>query len=968
MTQGWSRWLTGAVTIGMALPLVFGQLPGGFTDEGVVTGLDKPIALSFLPDGQLLLVQKGGEILRVDLSSTPAVTSSYLTITDIDTVGERGLLDLALDPNYATNGQFYVYYSNFSAERFRIARFVDTGGVASLVSETVIWEDNEDVSGSAHLGGGLDFGPDGCLYLTTGDEFEPGQAPNLARAGGKIIRIHRDGAIPIDNPFQDGPGGNLDEIWAYGLRNPFRARWDLETERFFVAEVGGNESISWEDVHIATAGANLGWPQCEGPCLNPDFPECICGVHDDPLFRYPHTDGGAAVIGGIVYRGNQFPATFQGAYFYGDYVRGQLRYLTFDPSGETVLGDTDFLNTVGPIVALEQGPDGSLYYANLDGDLRRIIYNDGNQGPVIQTAAASLTSGPGPLQVQFSGQASDAEGDPLHYRWVFGDGGEANQPNPLYTYNQNGVYEAQLEVSDAGHTVLSAPLTIRVGMPPAISITSPPDGLLFRAGETIAFHAVASDPDGTISDSDLAWNIRFLHNDHTHPAIDLLIGSSGELVIPSSGHDFSEETGFRLTARVTDADGLITTQAVTILPDKVDLLFDTNPSGLTVEVNGLPRTTPYVLDTLIGFRHEIRVPAVLCGAQPGLVFANWSQGGGPSQFLTTPDQFQAYTATYVPGSVGDCNGNALPDTCELREPRSALFFDGNGDLIDIPDQNLPGDFTLEAWVLLTGKIDREDGLVGQDAFGQDINFSGRRFRLFAPGDAIVANTQHVADTWTHYALVRTGTVLTLYVNGVEDATGELLDPFIPKVIGTGTAGEGSIFGALDEVRLWNVARTPAEIADTWNRAIDPQSPGLLLYYSFNDDMNGQVVLDATAAGNHGTRGRDPVSDESDPFYTISTVPLLASADCDGNGVPDECQPDSDGDGLIDACDQFGDVNLDGVIDALDLPGMLTCMHGPDTTPNPAQPFDATTCLRDLDADSDNDVDLHDLAIIQTLAP
>ena len=176
-----------------------------------------------------------------------------------------------------------------------------------LASEFVVWE-TEVNNTEAHHGGGLDFGPDGKIYLTTGDGSIPKRAQDLNDVAGKILRINRDGSIPEDNPFVDGPGGFADEIWALGLRNPFRARWDLSTERFFIGEVGGNrQRISWEDLHLGSGGTNYGWPFCEGPCDNPDFPSCNCIEFTEPIFAYPHARSGAAITGGIVYRGSQFP-------------------------------------------------------------------------------------------------------------------------------------------------------------------------------------------------------------------------------------------------------------------------------------------------------------------------------------------------------------------------------------------------------------------------------------------------------------------------------------------------------------------------------------------------------------------------------------------------------------------------------------------------------------------------------------
>ena len=206
---------------------------------------------------------------------------------------------LALDPDFENNGYLYVYYSNASTVRNRISRFTHLGNTADLASETLIWEDSEDWSSIYHFGGGIGFGPDGNLYVTTGEEFEGAQSQDLTRGGGKVIRINPDGTIPGDNPFADGPGGNLDEVWAYGLRNPFRAFWDLPTGRFYIGDVGGNvQSIAREEINLGVAGANYGWPDCEGQC--PAIPAV-----ENPIFDYSHlfpNRTGGSITAGFVYR------------------------------------------------------------------------------------------------------------------------------------------------------------------------------------------------------------------------------------------------------------------------------------------------------------------------------------------------------------------------------------------------------------------------------------------------------------------------------------------------------------------------------------------------------------------------------------------------------------------------------------------------------------------------------------------
>ena len=180
---------------------------------------------------------------------------------------------------------------------------------------------------------------------------------------------------------------------------------------------------------------------------------------------------------------------------------------------------------------------------------------------------------------------------------------------------QAGQYTARLTVSDGIDTTQSSPITIRVGNAPTATILSPQDGSLFRAGDVITFIGDATDvEDGPLPASAYTWNIDFLHEGHVHPGTPITGVKSGTFTIPTSGHDFSGNTRYRITLTVTDSDGLTTTRAVTIYPDKVNLTFNTAPSGLTLYLDGIARTTPFVHDTLVGFTHTIEARNQTSGA------------------------------------------------------------------------------------------------------------------------------------------------------------------------------------------------------------------------------------------------------------------------------------------------------------------------------------------------------------------
>ena len=313
--------------------------PTDFVEETVVGSLSEPTAIEFLPNGKMLIAQKGGVILITDNAQpeTPlASTSTYLTIPDVNTGSERGVTNLIIDPNFSSNNYIYVYYTNDDVDRARVSRFTHNPATntADPASEFVIWQDNVGFTSCCHYGGAMGFIDDNTILLATGDKFLASRAQDLTDASGKIHRFKSDGTIPPSNPFYNTAGA-IQSIYATGVRNPFTGWVDRSgpVAKFYIHEVGGNNhSEAFEDIHVITAadstGANLGWPACgdgaggsqggtdpngrdtDGSCTDPAFL--------DPIFSYSHTSNGSkgAVMGGFMYTGTQFPATYQGVYFF----------------------------------------------------------------------------------------------------------------------------------------------------------------------------------------------------------------------------------------------------------------------------------------------------------------------------------------------------------------------------------------------------------------------------------------------------------------------------------------------------------------------------------------------------------------------------------------------------------------------------------------------------------------------------
>src|SRR4051812_899304 len=205
------------VLIGAATPAVSATLPSGFSETIVAKGLSRPTAMQFAPDGRLFVCEQGGQ-LRV-VKNGALLPTPFVTLT-VSSAGERGLLGVAFDPNFAVNHFVYVYYTATTpAIHNRISRFTANGDVAVSGSETVLFDLDNLSSATNHNGGALAFGPDGKLYAAIGENANGANSQSLNNVLGKMLRLNSNGSIPTDNPFYGSAAGKNRAIWALGLRN-----------------------------------------------------------------------------------------------------------------------------------------------------------------------------------------------------------------------------------------------------------------------------------------------------------------------------------------------------------------------------------------------------------------------------------------------------------------------------------------------------------------------------------------------------------------------------------------------------------------------------------------------------------------------------------------------------------------------------------------------------------------------------
>jgi glucose/arabinose dehydrogenase len=376
-------------------------LPAGFTENLVSNGLSSPTAMDFAPDGRLFVCLQGGQ-LRV-IKNGALLPTPFVTLT-VDASGERGLLGVTFDPNFASNNFVYVYYTVPGASAHnRLSRFTANGDVAAANSEVVLLDLNNLSSATNHNGGAIHFGPDGKLYVAVGENANGANSQTLTNLLGKVLRISSDGTIPNDNPFFNTATGNNRAIWALGLRNPFTFAFQPGTGRLFINDVGQN---TWEEINDGIAGSNYGWPSTEGPTSNPNF--------RSPLFSYGHGSSsttGCAIVGGGFYNPvtAQFPSNYIGKYFFADLCSGWVRL--FDPSTNTA---ADFAAGISQPVDLKVASDGSLYYASIGAASIFRIRFTGGTAPSISAHPSNQTVTQG-QPATFSVTAAGST--PLSYQW-----------------------------------------------------------------------------------------------------------------------------------------------------------------------------------------------------------------------------------------------------------------------------------------------------------------------------------------------------------------------------------------------------------------------------------------------------------------------------------------------------------------------------------------------------------------------
>lgn len=586
----------------------------GLTVEIVLENIPQPTDFAFAPDGRIFIASLDGHVRVVE--DGQLLPEPFISLST-NSEGQRGLLGLALDPDFGRNGYVYLFHTLETDETnpegpktSQLIRVTADGNVAVPGSEQVllgeivgtaaqpsctafpVGSDCLPADGKSHVGGSLRFATDGTLFVGTGEGSFAAEnegelqiaAQNLDSLAGKILRIYPDGSAPPDNPFFTGePDDNRSKIWAYGLRNPFRFSLQPGTDVPFVGDVG---SGFWEEINAVRPGANLGWPCFEGVNqTNIKLAFCQEMYRDGATFSHPaYTSGrpnalGTALVAGVFYEGDAYPSNLQNALFFADWVQHTISAVRFDERNEVIAESVIEVFGVldaGSPVDFELHPDGDVYFLswtrkNQFGDLRRIGVPTENQIPIVHVGA-SPTWGRAPLEVKFSMEGSyDPDGDAMEVSWDFGDGISSNNPNPTHTFSEPGSYTVELVAKDpAGGTGGNAVVVVVGSEPPTALISTPGDGDGYTVGDTVTFSGTAWDQeDGPLSSDSLEWTIDLRHCNgshgtscHTHGFLERT-GDEGTFVGPDP---YGDVYFLELNLTATDSTGLTDTTSIIVGP------------------------------------------------------------------------------------------------------------------------------------------------------------------------------------------------------------------------------------------------------------------------------------------------------------------------------------------------------------------------------------------------------------------
>lgn len=653
----------------------------GFIEEMVAS--ERAFTGAFIPNPKgsdlppmLLLANKNGVVSILKDPDNSIATERVLNLSgNVCTNGERGLQAVTPHPNFSQNHLIYLYYTllrdgcledpEFGPYN-RLSRFTmdpDTLQIMPATEEVLL--EGAPTYKFFHNGGAVKFGHDGMLYVTTGDAGgdAQGTSQDLTNLHGVMMRLNPDGSVPDDNPFTAQAGYNgvpcgqtlgrlpdgsaadavCSEIFAYGLRNPFRIVMDpgvTDKTRFYINDVGG---AVWEEISEGGtdfAGRNYGWPTFEGPCRFGSTDTCPLYAADaassvqgydnqvKPLYYYEHRSEreGGAITGGAFVPAGVWPSDYQ--YVYTDFIFQEIYNLveaaeqectTCVPPVPAYYNDTFYTsikkegdhNNVARIVDMFFGPykgSQALYIFKMGGsnNVWRIRFTGSTNVPPVAKIELPDNHVDVGTVVAFNGsQSIDPEGEGLSFEWDFGDGVLSMAENPIHVYKNPGTYTVRLAVIDSAGQKQTDSVIMSVGTPPTLNITNPIEGTEFFVGEIFTLSGVAFDSTGKqLNDTSISWEVRKHHaGTYCETGVFFLILfdaiplTSPSLVLPDHWHPFLDQTpgnDMQISSAPEPEDYLAATNSYLEI-----IMYATDSNGLFAEAvrNVYPRKVEVCIDS-----------------------------------------------------------------------------------------------------------------------------------------------------------------------------------------------------------------------------------------------------------------------------------------------------------------------------------------------------------------------------------
>lgn len=754
-----------AVLLGLALPSLASAdpaLPPGFQDEVVFSGLTKPTAVRFAPNGMVFVAEKNGKIeVYESLEDETPELFKNLTVETYDH-GDRGLLGLAIDPEFPVKPYVYALFTYdhvlgsgepvpewgsgegdscpvspangaddcvVSGRLLRYTANVTEDGEGHLHAvasgEKALIPEDWCQQFSSHSIGDLRFGPEGALYASAGeggsfgnaDYGQFGNPPNPCgdppTAGGSlraqdlitpetkadptgldgtIIRIDPEtGEGWPTNPLGKSPSANERRIVALGFRNPFRFILDPKTGEMYVGNVGSSEFEEIDRFELSPRLYNSGWPCYEGDNKQFQFKALELPICEQlyaepvrvtqPLFYYSHRSAiapgdecpyasGSAISGPVFYEGEEFPARYKGALFFADTVRGCFYVMLPGADGRPDPDKIEPFMTGGslyPGVDIEEGPDGSLYYASLFGEgfgkgaIHRITYAPG--APSAKLAADAQYSNE--VEHEFhldASRSSDPANEPLSFEWDLDGNGSfetkgGETRTVKFTAAENVV--VAMRVEDGEGLTSTAKLTLYPGdTPPVPTIEEPAASYEWGVGDEIHLSGSAIDSAGEgVEPLYLSWSTRILHcpfiaeptNCHAHPLQDFPGVYSGDLIAPE--HDYPSYLEITLTA--SDQRGLSASKTIKLAARKFVVSLNSSPPGISLTAGSASAATPFEVPSVEGSQLVISAPGTAELNGKTYTWQSWSDGGPATHAIIARGQ-TSYIAKYTtPGEAGN---------------------------------------------------------------------------------------------------------------------------------------------------------------------------------------------------------------------------------------------------------------------------------------------------------------------------